>query len=346
MEEKKDRLILIDSLRGVAAIWVMLFHFYNALLPEAGYQLFWAPIDIFFQLGYLGVYIFFVLSGFVINLSLKSKEMTNTFFFRFLFRRSIRLDIPYWAVIFMTGFSVSVMDNFGVSRRELFDFSDYLLNMAYLDNLLDTPSIVAVGWTLQYEIQFYLFFALIIYIFSRFNFSNTLSNYILLFTFLISILYWFPWFPFKQNDLFISYWFCFLLGAFVSDIFHNRMKVWYFWLAFGLTIFHGIIFQNPPSLMAATTSLFLFIASRLNSLGSWLNWKPLLFVGSISYSLYLLHPFFGNRLIRFINYRYDISLTGSIFIFVGAIILTLFLVWIFYRLIEYPSHRLSKRIKL
>lgn len=346
MNLNKNRLILIDSLRGVAAVWVMLYHFYNALLPEDGGKLFWTPVDTFLQLGHLGVYIFFVLSGFVINLSLKSEEMTGSFFFRFLFRRSVRLDIPYWTVILITGISVFVLNSWGGSRREVFTFSDYLLNMVYLDNLLGIQSIVAVGWTLQYEIQFYLFFALILYVSAAFKLSNTIISHALLFTFVVSILYWFPWFPIHQKGLFIDYWFCFLLGVFVNDVINNRIKIWIFWMAICLAIFHGAVFWNLPALMAALTSLFLFSAGRLNSYSSWLNWKPLIFLGSISYSLYLLHPFFGNQIIRFINYRYDISLMWGILIFVIIIVFTVFLVWIFYRLIELPSHRLSKKIKL
>lgn len=345
MEIKSDRLTLIDSLRGVAASWVMLYHFYNALLPEKDYQLFWKPIDYFLQLGHLGVFIFFVLSGFVINFSLSSKKMTGSFFFRFLFRRSIRLDIPYWVVIWMTGVSVLVMSDYGLSRRENFQFSDYLLNMLYADNLLNTKSIVAVGWTLQYEIQFYLFFALLLYLFTKFHLERFRDS-ILLVTFIVSLSYWFDWFPFYRKTLFLDYWFCFLLGSFVCDVINGRTPARYYFIAVGLTVVHAIIDEDSAAVAAIVTSLLLFYAGKFNGFSSWLNWKPLLFLGSISYSLYLLHPFFGNRIIRFINYRSQLSLMSSVGVYFGIILLTLFLVWVFYRLIEYPSHRLSRKIRL
>lgn len=345
MQNNSGRLLLIDSLRGIAAVWVMLYHFYNALLPEKGYQLFWAPLDILFQYGFLGVYIFFVLSGFVINLSLRSKEMTGPFFIRFLFRRSIRLDIPYWTVIIVTGLSVLVMSLKGVSQLARYEFLDYVLNMLYLDNLVNSRSIVAVGWTLQYEIQFYLFFALLLYLFKQLRLQQ-LGYYILLLTFIASALYWFDWFPFYRKNLFLNYWFCFLLGAFVNDVIENRISIGQYLIAITLAFFHVLMWKDSAGAMAIATSVFLFLAGRFNGLNSWLNNRFLLFLGTISYSLYLLHPFLGNRIIRLINLKYDLSILSATVIFISVISITVVLVWLFYRLVEYPSHRLSKKITL
>jgi peptidoglycan/LPS O-acetylase OafA/YrhL len=51
------------------------------------------------DLGHFGVPIFFVLSGFVIALSLDGKPMSLEIIGRFILRRSIRLDLPYWTAI-------------------------------------------------------------------------------------------------------------------------------------------------------------------------------------------------------------------------------------------------------
>lgn len=346
MQPHHDRLLLIDSLRGVAAMWVLTYHFYNALLPESNAVLFWWPFDQLFQAGYLGVFIFFVLSGFVINDSLQSREMSGGFFMRFLVRRLVRLDIPYWVVIILTGVSVEAMARFGLSQKEPVLLSDYFWNMAYLDNLLSKPSIVSVGWTLQYEVQFYLVLALLLLVFHYSGAGNHLRAGLLLLSCFFSVVFGFPGFPFFVKHLFVDYWFCFVLGIFVNDVIRSRVYSIYFWLAVAAAGVHGIVLNNPVGITSALTAILLFFAHRFNAFSTWLNWRPLLFLGSISYSLYLLHPFFGNRLLRFINYRYDLSVWSAAAIFIATTVVTVALVWVFYRLIESPSHQLSRRIKL
>ena len=91
-----ERLLFIDGLRGVAALAVLFYHFYynspyletfDALLPR---WLCWL-----FGKGWMGVEIFFVISGFVIAHSLGKDRVTPKYAAGFILRRSIRLDPPY-----------------------------------------------------------------------------------------------------------------------------------------------------------------------------------------------------------------------------------------------------------
>ena len=61
----------------------------------------WAPVDWIARNGFLGVDIFFVISGFVIALSVSKGAPTFGYFGRFIVRRSIRLDPPYWSSILL-----------------------------------------------------------------------------------------------------------------------------------------------------------------------------------------------------------------------------------------------------
>ena len=88
---------MVQALRGIAALWVVFFHIsaaghisrLEAQLPR------WA--DHIFTDGHLGVAIFFALSGFVIAHSIRGAQITPSYVGRFMLRRSIRLEPPYWA---------------------------------------------------------------------------------------------------------------------------------------------------------------------------------------------------------------------------------------------------------
>jgi peptidoglycan/LPS O-acetylase OafA/YrhL len=72
--------------------------------------------------------------------------------------------------------------------------------------------------------------------------------------------------------------------------------------------------------------------------------SPLLAVGSISYSLYLLHVPIGGRVVNLAT-RFNPTPVQWLFVAVLATLLSLFASWIFYRLVEAPIHRFSRRLR-
>jgi peptidoglycan/LPS O-acetylase OafA/YrhL len=100
---RRENFTLVQALRGIAALWVVLFHLekqgaIGGLTAHVPAQLSYAA----FGYGSAGVAVFFVLSGFVIAHSLNGKEMTPAELGRFALRRSVRLDPAYWASIMLT----------------------------------------------------------------------------------------------------------------------------------------------------------------------------------------------------------------------------------------------------
>jgi len=79
----------LQAIRGFAAISVMLFHGSQIIEEHTGYS---APVAIFKQ-GYLGVDIFFVLSGFIIACTRTTKKKQS---WSFLSKRISRIFPPYW----------------------------------------------------------------------------------------------------------------------------------------------------------------------------------------------------------------------------------------------------------
>lgn len=169
----------LDGIRGVAALLVVLCHW-----TRRHYD---GNLD---QLGVIGVYIFFVLSGFLITrilLEAKEKNLatgkSNFFTIRnFIARRALRIfPIYYLAVLVIFGFP----DFFNLQKQDnLLYYLTYTSNFHYY--FLDGPrSILGVSWTLAIEEQFYLIFPWFIFLLSRKG-----VKYFIIFLIFIGILFY------------------------------------------------------------------------------------------------------------------------------------------------------------
>ena len=95
-----NRLSYADGVRGLAALWVVLFHasegghieHLKSALPD------FITVAVF-DWGHLGVAVFFVLSGFVMAHTVRKYDFTPAFGTRFMLRRLARLTPPYYASI-------------------------------------------------------------------------------------------------------------------------------------------------------------------------------------------------------------------------------------------------------
>jgi exopolysaccharide production protein ExoZ len=160
------RLRFLDSLRGIAAMMVLCTHLlHSTVMDKPLHRILPAPLTSLLSLGSKGVQIFFVLSGFVIMLSLARVTFDRRVAATFALRRQIRLDPAYWVVLFVTAADL------WIERRVGFTVSDpvpaannILVNMGYLQALTRQNQIVKVAWTLAIEIQFYLFLLLLLFV--------------------------------------------------------------------------------------------------------------------------------------------------------------------------------------
>jgi len=154
MTAMSERLLSLESARGVAALLVVLFHA-TEIMSSAKYYSYEA-FDGFFRFGYAGVDFFFVLSGFII-LYVHFDDIGNVnSVSNFLRKRLIRIYPIYWVVtlivvcvIFMMPLFTSEIDTIHIIK------SIFLIPQ-------DRLPIVGVGWTLIYEVFFYLLFSILI----------------------------------------------------------------------------------------------------------------------------------------------------------------------------------------
>lgn len=158
--EDKSHLRILTGLRGWAALWVLIFHVYEAsqhslvAFPIGQWNINLTP---FFSLGWSGVQIFFVLSGFLLSLPFAqwqagTREKPNLE--RYLFRRAARVFPAYYVQLaillggaYLLG-QASPIANVESFLRHLF--------MLFVPPPIGIDPINTVWWTLPIEFMFYL----------------------------------------------------------------------------------------------------------------------------------------------------------------------------------------------
>lgn len=286
----------IEGLRAIAVFSVILYHY----LPE------------YFPNGWLGVDLFFVISGYVITnsiLSFKSRNFVN-FYLEFLLRRMVRL-LP--ALFFMVIVVLILSSNFYYVHTEalsffwsvIFFYSNILFYAKTLDYFAaeGLPNFFDHTWSLSVEWQFY-FIAPVSYWFFR-NFSNKkLKFYFYIFAMVLSLcsyllngghdqpaVFFLPFFRFWEFIVGV------LLASYLQD---NPVKNFRFnvnlysnvCLSFLLLIMLSSfgVSRELSSLGTVFFTVIIIYYSTLNlGIGGHLANKYLCYFGTLSYGLYLWH---------------------------------------------------------
>jgi peptidoglycan/LPS O-acetylase OafA/YrhL len=141
---RPPRILELDALRGLAALAVVLFHYttrYDELFGRA------EPLVLSVPWGHYGVDLFFMLSGFVILMTLERTVDA----WRFAWGRFSRLYPAYWAAAALTFVVVSLCR---LPGQEV-SLGDALVNLTMVQSLLGAQHIDGAYWSLQAELIFY-----------------------------------------------------------------------------------------------------------------------------------------------------------------------------------------------
>lgn len=286
--QTKKRYEELDALRGIAALAVVFFHF---TMERPGY-------NTFFKFGTTGVDLFFLISGFVIFMSLQ-KISTG---FDFAVNRISRLYPTYWASVtftFILLFSYSLYRGEGGLVHKLVM---YLGNLTMFQYYLGIADLDGPYWTLIIEMLFYLF---ILYLFEKkwLKYINIIGIVLCSLTVLVThyfyninyikgIINWFPLLQFLP---------LFFAGITFYKIYTNKDNLAYRYLIIAFCFFCQIklfpyaghsnyyISQTEYSIMLFIHFILftLFVNNRLKLIAN----QTTLFLGKISYALYLIHQF-------------------------------------------------------
>lgn len=289
----------IDGLRALAVIPVLLFH---TGIP-------------FLTGGYLGVDVFFVISGFLITKIIIDEIHSKQFSILNFYERRARRILPALFVVFLTTalflplFSTSpnTLTNFGESAISVSLFASniyFFLTSGYFGSTSELSPLLHT-WSLAVEEQFYVFFpilAILIYPFGRKFFIYSL---ILITIVSLAISEWgwrnssvgnFYLIPSRAFELlFGSFGAIFINSTFFTFVSKNNKQI----LSFtGLILIVSSYFlftsqTKHPSLLTLIpvlgSLLIILFASSDNLCGKILQQSSLVHIGLISYSLYLWH---------------------------------------------------------
>jgi peptidoglycan/LPS O-acetylase OafA/YrhL len=176
----EGRLQSIDALRGIAALGVVLYHAVlqtNNAVPANIFRWPVKSLQFVSSFGYVGVFLFFVISGFCIHLQwAKSRargESPSIQFGPFWRRRFRRLYPPY--LIAFALFMLMMALSTGINLTHFFVY-DVVMHLLMLHNLdpYTCYSINGVFWTLAIEEQLYLAYFLLLFLRSRWGWGPTL----------------------------------------------------------------------------------------------------------------------------------------------------------------------------
>ncbi len=314
-----ERLLELDALRGLAAIAVVCFHYfyrYNDIYGHENLAVGW------FSGGELGVHLFFIVSGFVIfwTLSRVSKPLD------FIVSRFSRLYPAYWCSVLIT-FSVVLF--FGLPGREVSSF-EALMNSLMIQEFLRIPHVDGVYWTLTVELTFY-FWMFVFYLKAGLAKVEAAFSFIIVLSVLHSLGVLDIPTP-VYRILIMKYLPFFMAGICFYKIFSGncnaRVTVGVLLLSLVST---SAIYSFKHFLVFTVFYIVFYLA--LSGRMKFLSFKPFVFMGSISYSLYLLHQNIGYVVL---NEFYALSWNPWIGI-IFSILLSIALATLLSKYIEVPA---------
>jgi peptidoglycan/LPS O-acetylase OafA/YrhL len=318
-------------MRGIAAIQVTWFHLF-LFTPVVGLSdVLPAWLSAIFAHGDLGVPVFFVISGFVIALAILDHRITGRFVGEFAIRRSIRLDLPYWATI---AIAVPLLVVAGRAPT----VGNVLAHIFYLQKILDYRDIVSVFWSLTYEVQFYLVLVVLAGLAQRSGPAWRAA--IAVVPFVVSL--WFLATGNTSHGFFIDRWYLFCLGVITLGLVRGRVSN----AAWGAVIVVvgaiALARRELPPITACVTAIVIAGLAKRDKLASWSGGSVLQWLGRISYSLYLTH-FLATAVAKVVGPRVSGPL-GLGALFIASIAVALIVAQVFFLVVERPAHTLSRRV--
>lgn len=345
------RFVGLDGLRGVAALLVVFSHIHNR-----GAEI--VPFFSFGGSGKMGVWLFFLLSSFLLSFQIinapRKRIRTGRYWLRYLISRVFRI----WPL-----YVVALLAAYGITASGVWQNGEGLPNTITGKDIFEALTLqraAGIFWTIPVEFKFYLilpFLILIVRYFSRWSPWGAIA---FLFTLIVLSFSLLPVYldgssPTQFGGIFLSG--SFLAALWSQDSVRNFVKsrprlfggVGWFSIAILLLTMPKMWFKfspfwsevNTQEWQWLTTSLWALlivcVISESNRLARFFSHSALKFCGAVSYSLYLLHYV---ALKPLITLGWSPLLTGWL-----ALALALFLAFLSYRFLEMPFMGLAKQLK-
>lgn len=307
----------IQGLRAVAASAVVLVHL-NELFRTVGLDS---------ECGAAGVDLFFVISGFVMVLATKKREQGAI---HFLKNRIARIVPIYW-LLTLTLFSLTLIAP-SLLQATTADPLELLKSLAFIpfmkSNGLVQPTLF-VGWTLNYEMFFYLLFALGLILKSpKVGLIATIATLISLVVVGELLQPSNVLIKFYTSPVMLEFGFG-MIAALLAERMGRGLKPPTALLlratalaAFTILFFGPLIWPQAPQVVVLGGSSFILVlaAVALERAGLSLNNRYVLLIGEASYALYLTHPWVTQTVQRLAFMFHPTGILSLIFIFVAFVV--------------------------
>ena len=342
MTENKQRFYEIDLLRFLAAFSVVVFHYaFRGSAEEQPNPVSYPLLEPVVKYGYLGVELFFIISGYVVLMSAQTKTVRQ-----FFVSRVVRLYPAFWVACTATFIVVSwwgpPLNGPYWSTKMAVNPVQYLVNMTMLQHFAGCQDIDGVYWTLAYEIRFYVLIALVLALRLMHRLPLLIAGWLFYGIMVAVDLDFRP----LSAVLFPSFSPLFIAGMLFYLLQQRLFNPWLLYLLMGiswaLAMQNALVFADgqayyyhsrfSPVIVASAVSVFYLVfwlivrRSFAFQPCSWLAW-----LGALTYPLYLIHQHIGYILFQRLGGKVD-----AYGLLVGIVALMLLLAYCLYRFIERP----------
>ncbi|KAA6223640.1 acyltransferase [Streptomyces albofaciens JCM 4342] len=335
-ETRRPRLRVLDGLRLLAALMVLAYHYITLRDGWGGDPTAFSPVVYHLsEYGWLGVEVFFLISGFVICMSAWGRSLGD-----FVTSRVSRLYPAYWVAVLLTAAVLTVWPNV----RSADNWETVLTNLTMLQQGLGVPDVDDAYWTLFIELKFYLLFAIVV-------FRGVTYRRCVLFCGLWTVA---GVVALKSNSDLLSVWaiapyspyFIAGIAFYLMHRFRPTVLLWAIVAISFLLAQHYLrgrlvmnlgakadLAQGWPVRLAVLLAFALMAAIALGWFDK-LQWRWLSTAGSLTYPLYLLHMYVGFTLIDLLRSRVPAAV-----LLPGIVVFMLALSWVVHRYVERPLGR-------
>lgn len=358
----------LDSLRGLAACSVVFLHATSILPaiydnPHPSWWLNATPLALL-RAGYPAVIFFFVLSGYVLALPFLKGPVA---YWPFIVRRVCRIWIPYVAAMCLSivcalwFYPTHVSGLSGWANQDLpFPSLKLLLNHVLLIGSFDSQTYNRVFWSLVYEMRISLAFPLLALLLRLGAWWKVLGAAMMLSMAELAVERLPIWSGSSELPMTLHYAGLFVVGMLLAREMPTLQKVFAripFQVKVLLCLFAAACYvhenwllpqsrlQHIPmfrdGLIALAVSFFIILAFSSSRTSAWLSGRIPVFLGKISYSVYLYHVVILLSLLHCFYGRVSLGM-----IWFGSAALTVAVAVLSYHAIELPAIRLGRKIRL
>jgi len=328
--ESSKRITELDALRGIAALLVVFFHF-TMSTPLAHYG---------FNLGVTGVDLFFMISGFVILMTVKKTKHWKDF----VVSRISRIYPTYWTCVTCTSLLILATQNPGIK----WFLVRYVCNMSMFQSYANITDMDGPYWTMIVEMLFYMFM-LGVFLLKKLDKLELICAVLL-----VPVIFYATLLPRLSPALtqliciripLINHFPLFFAGILFYQLKFDKPH-WARYCLLGVCFISALLlfrsggksngYVSFNQYLTMLSCYFIFFILYINKLLGFITNRATLWLGSVSFSLYLIHQYLGLTILIPLGLN-QLHLNQGCAAFLFALPIVLFLAWAIHILVEKPA---------